>query len=494
MLIDHETHVTFDRSQTKKEIKSLQRKLAAIQRLYGKKGVPIVILIAGQSASGKGQAVSSLLSELDPRSYKLHTVPSPPTDDIRYPFFRRYWNRLPSNGTIGLFIDNWYRALFHRFKNFKSTADQTDWGQRINIFERQLTNAGCRIFKFYLHVSEKEQKKRIKKLTSDKHTSWRIKPEDKQMLKEYNHTLENAERIIDCTHQENSRWTIVPADNGQYVLLCMLRTLVDELEHKTENHIVPPPDIRLLVGDNESESIPSLAKADLSISLSRDEYEKSLAKLQSQLQKLHYKIYRKKIPLVIAFEGWDAAGKGGNIKRLAHSLDPRGYEVLPIGPPSVDERSHHFLWRFWKRVPRTGHIAIFDRTWYGRVLVEKIEGFCTPEECERSYNEIVEMEYEWARSGMVILKFWVHIDKEEQLRRFKERENISYKKWKITDEDWRNREKWDQYAEAVDTMFARTHTDWGPWTIVESNDKLYARIKVLKTVVNSLKSCFNDKA
>ncbi|MGH8014867.1 MAG: polyphosphate:AMP phosphotransferase [Candidatus Zixiibacteriota bacterium] len=488
MLIGKETNMAIDKSESKKEIKSLQLRLAGLQRHYREKGLPIVIIIAGPSASGKGSLVGELLQELDPRSYKLHTVPSPPTDDLRYPFFRRYWCRLPANGDIGLFIDNWYRDLFHSFKEFKSNTDQIDWCQRINTFERQLTSSGSRIFKFYLNISKKEQKKRLKKLASDKNTSWRITSEDKEMIKGFNRYLENADRIIESTHKPNAPWTILPADNGQAALQIMLNTLVAELEKNIVDGESSVEQKKQLVDATAKIESLRLENVDLSLSLSRDEYEKSLAQLQTRLQKLHNKVYRRKIPVVIAYEGWDAAGKGGNIKRLAHSLDPRGYEVLPIGAPAGDERTHHYLWRFWKRVPRTGHIAIFDRTWYGRVLVEKVEGFCTAAECERAYTEIWEMEREWSKSEIVLIKFWIHIDRQEQLRRFKERENSSHKQWKITEEDWRNREKWDKYSEAIDEMLLRTHSQWAPWTIVESNCKRFARIKVLKTVVDTLES------
>ncbi len=488
MLIGNETNIMCNKSECKKEITSLQLQLAGLHRLYREKGVPIVIIVAGPSASGKGRLVGDLLRELDPRSFTLHTVPSLPTDELRYPFLRRYWCCLPVNGTIGLFIDSWYRALLHRLKGFKSIGDQTDWCQRINIFERQLTSSGTSIFKFYLHISKKEQKKRYKKLAKNKHTSWRITTADKQMLREFDRYLENADRIIESTHRGNAPWTILPADSGQYALLAMLRTLVTELGKNTNEEAVPVVEKRQHVGVKQIGQGLRLENIDLSHALNRDDYEKSLGQFQARLKELHNIVYRKKIPVVIAYEGWDAAGKGGNIKRLAHSLDPRGCLVLPIGPPSGVEISHHYVWRFWKRVPRTGHIAIFDRTWYGRVLVEKVEGFSPPEDCERAYSEIMEMEREWTNSGIVLLKFWIHIDQHEQLKRFEERGNTLHKQWKITDEDWRNREKWDKYAQAVNIMLERTHSERAPWTIVESNCKLYARIKVLKTVVATLET------
>lgn len=222
--------------------------------------------------------------------------------------------------------------------------------------------------------------------------------------------------------------------------------------------------------------------------MDRERYEKDLDRLQAKLRRLQNVAYRKRIPVALAYEGWDAAGKGGNIRRLVSGLDPRGYRVIPIAAPTGEEKNHHYLWRFWKHAPRKGHIFIFDRTWYGRVLVEKIEGFCTPEECERAYGEIVEMEQEWAKAGAIIMKFWLHLSKDEQLRRFKLREKTPHKLWKITDEDWRNREKWDDYAQAVDLMLKRTNSKGAPWIVVESNCKLHARTKVLKAVVEQLEA------
>ena len=232
--------------------------------------------------------------------------------------------------------------------------------------------------------------------------------------------------------------------------------------------------------------IDKLQDISLDRSLTDEEYEGLLNKYQKRLNELHNIVYRKKIPVIIAYEGWDAAGKGGNIKRITESLDPRGFEVHPIASPEPHEKARHYLWRFWNRLPKTGHIAIFDRTWYGRVMVERLEGFCSENDWQRAYVEINEFEKELADWGAVIVKFWVQIDKDTQLERFNERENTPEKKWKITDEDWRNREKWDLYEAAVNEMLAKTNTTYAPWNILESNDKKYARIKALKTVIDAI--------
>lgn len=229
-----------------------------------------------------------------------------------------------------------------------------------------------------------------------------------------------------------------------------------------------------------------LERLDLSLSMSRKEYDKWLKLLQADLHQLGFQVYQQKVPVVIVFEGQDAAGKGGTIKRLTEKIDPRGYVVWPIAAPSGEDKQHHYLYRFWRRLPEQGQIAIFDRSWYGRVLVERLEGFCSEDAWKRAYSEINQFERQMTDFGAIIFKFWMHISKDEQLRRFKEREQINYKSWKITDEDWRNRSKWEDYINAAEEMILKTSTPNAPWTLVEANDKLYARIKVLRTVAEKL--------
>lgn len=239
--------------------------------------------------------------------------------------------------------------------------------------------------------------------------------------------------------------------------------------------------------------MPLLSEVPLDKEIETDEYRKELKELQNRLGELHNRLYRKKVPVIIAYEGWDAAGKGGNIKRIAGALDPRGYEVHPIASPEPHEKARHYLWRFWTRLPKTGHIAIFDRTWYGRVMVERLEGFCSENDWMRAYNEINEFEKELHDWGAVIIKFWVQIDKDTQLERFNERQNTPEKQWKITDEDWRNRDKWDAYETAVNEMIQKTSTSYAPWHILESVDKKYARIKALKIVVEELEKVLEER-
>lgn len=231
-----------------------------------------------------------------------------------------------------------------------------------------------------------------------------------------------------------------------------------------------------------------LETVDLTLKLSPDEYRVRLIQAQVRLAQLGFQVYKQQRPVILGFEGWDAAGKGGAIRRLTERLDPRGYVVHPISAPKGDDAEHHYLWRFWRRLPEAGQIAIFDRTWYGRVMVERIEGFCTEEEWRRAYREINEFERQLVDFGTILVKFWLHIGKEEQLARFEDRKGTAYKSWKLTDEDWRNREKWDVYIQAVEDMLLKTSTTSAPWTVVPANDKLYSRVCVLETVVKALES------
>ncbi|MGC1379047.1 MAG: hypothetical protein WA821_22650 [Anaerolineales bacterium] len=230
-----------------------------------------------------------------------------------------------------------------------------------------------------------------------------------------------------------------------------------------------------------------LENLDLTVKLPREEYEKQLKVLQAELHELAFQVYVQKRPVVIVFEGMDAAGKGGAIKRLTEKMDPRGYVVWPISAPAGDEKERHYLYRFWRRLPEQGQIAIFDRSWYGRVLVERLEGFCSEDAWKRAYVEINHFERQLTDFGTIMLKFWLHISKDEQLQRFREREQINYKSWKITDEDWRNRGKWEDYMLATQEMLLKTSTPTAPWTLVESNDKLFSRIQVLRTVADKLR-------
>ena len=308
--------------------------------------------------------------------------------------------------------------------------------------------------------------------------------------------------MLENTDTKNAPWSIIEAMDFEYAIVKIMKIVVSRLEEellkrkeidKANNQVtrIGNMEVAQATFPNEVESIEDvrsrvLEGLDLTKDINKDDYEKKLRGLEERLALLHSDMRRKKVPVILAFEGWDAAGKGGAIKRLTMNLDPRGYEVNPISAPNDIERAHHYLWRFYNTFPKAGHLAIYDRSWYGRVLVERIEGFCSEEEWKRAYHEINEMEEHLHNFGAIIIKFWLHIDKDEQERRFIARQTNPEKSWKITEEDWRNREKWDEYVKAVDEMIIKTSTTYAPWTIVEGNSKKYARIKILETVVEAL--------
>jgi polyphosphate:AMP phosphotransferase len=468
----------------------LELELGALQRRCRELGIPVLVVMEGLSAAGKGTMINSITLPLDPRWFKVTCIAAPNDDERMRPFLWRFWTRIPAAGRLAIFDRSWYRALLDY-----QVQDEMEGGSvekvlgDVRAFERQLIDAGIVIFKFWLQVSKKEQKKRLEKLQSNPATSWRVSQEAIERHWKYDEYQKSVDHMIKQTDCPDALWKIVQTDTMGDASLEVLRHLVETLRdhvllweegHKPGSSVPAEKDMP------SSKDAPSLRDLDLSQSLDKKEYAKLLVKRQRQARDLEHEIYRRRIPVVIVYEGWDAAGKGGNIRRLTQNLDPRGYEVIPISAPNEVEKSHHYLWRFWSDFPKAGHITIFDRSWYGRVMVERVEGFCSEADWKRAYREINEMEENFHHFGAIVVKFWLQIDPHEQLRRFRARENNPTKRWKLNDEDWRNREKWPQYEEAVEEMVRRTHTDWAPWTLVESNCKRHARIKTLDTVIASI--------
>lgn len=377
--------------------------------------------------------------------------------------------------------------LVDRFDKITKKDELPNAFHDILSFERQLSDDGTVIIKFFLYISKEEQKKRFKLLEDSKETRWKVTDADWKRNKAYEEYLRINEEMLEKTDTDDAPWVIVEAMDKNYAALKIISSVTARLEKELKKRDSQGKQ-KKKTESSKQESYKSgvLSGVDLSKTISNKEYKEKLAALQDKVELLHSELYRLRIPVVICFEGWDAAGKGGAIKRLTSHMDPRGYQVNPTASPNDTEKAHHYLWRFWNNVPKAGHIAIFDRTWYGRVMVERIEGFCSEEEWKRAYQEINEMEEHLANSGCIVLKFWLHIDKDEQERRFKERMENPEKQWKITDEDWRNREKWDDYEKAVDEMLVRTSTTYAPWEIIEANSKYYARVKVLKIVADAM--------
>lgn len=464
-----------------------------MQRRLKEYKVPVVILFEGFGASGKGTMINELIQPMDPRGFKVFSIQKATEEEEMRPYLWRFWTRLPENGRIHLFDRSWYTKIVEaRAEKRKSREKSESAYNDILDFEQELARDGMLIIKFFLHISPKEQKKRFQVLEDNKETRWRVTETDWRHNKAYNEWLQAFEEMIQKTDTSYGSWTIVEATDREYakvkIISAVVKMFADRLAREESREKEKGTPLAEVIEKNGRVAFGSsvLDAVDLSKSLSKSVYKKELADLQKRMALLHSELYKRRIPVVVGFEGWDAGGKGGAIHRLTKTMDPRGYEVVPTSAPNDIEKAHHYLWRFWNHMPKAGHVAIFDRTWYGRVMVERIEGFCSRDEWQRAYNEINRMEAQLADAGAIVLKFWLHIDKDEQKKRFEERMEDPNKQWKITDEDWRNREKWDEYVKAVDEMILRTSTTYAPWIIVEGNDKLYARIKVLQTVVEAI--------
>ena len=472
--------------EIKQRLKAAEEKLSQQQMKLKEKKLPVLVLIEGWGAAGKGSAIGQIIKNIDPRFFKVFSMPSTPTEEERRrPFLYRFFEKIPEAGKFTFLDSGWMDQIMK--ERLDGKLDDKAYAQRVDSvkrFERGLTDNGYLVLKFFFHISKKEQESRIEALLSEKDTAWRVSEGDLWQNRHYDKCLEAFDRYLDDTNTPSAPWYIVNSKSKKFAELQVMETLCMGIETALHNESLAVP---LLQNAFPLIKMPKLRDVPLEgKTLDEEEYKKELKELQAKLGQLHNRLYRKRVPVIIAYEGWDAAGKGGNIKRLTGALDPRGFEVHPIASPEPHEKARHYLWRFWTRLPKDGHIAIFDRTWYGRVMVERLEGFCSENDWQRAYYEMNEFEQELHNWGAVILKFWVQIDKDTQLARFTERQNTPSKQWKITDEDWRNREKWDLYEQAVDEMLQKTSTTYAPWHILESVDKKYARIKALHIVIDAL--------
>lgn len=481
-----------DEEELKAKLKEERARLFGSQMKIKEAKLPVMVLFEGWNAAGKGAVIGKVIRNIDPRFFKVATMDREPSEEEkRFPFLYRFIKEIPEAGKFRFFDTCWMEEIVDGVLDKK--LDEDVYKKRvhsINVIERQLCDNGYLVIKFFFHISKKEQKKRLESLQESKDTSWRVDKEDLLQNKHYNKCLEVFERYLEDTNESRAPWYIIDASNKKWAELQVLQFLNQGIDIALKNQKMNVP---ILQNTFPMAKLPKLSEIPLEDkTLTDEEYEAQLDLLQEELKDLGNKVYRKKIPVIIAYEGWDAAGKGGNIKRITEALDPRDYVVEPIASPEPHEKSRHYLWRFWTRLPKTGHITIFDRTWYGRVMVERLEGFCSENDWQRAYNEINEFEKELKDWGAVIIKFWVQIDKDTQLKRFTDRQNRPEKQWKITDEDWRNREKWDLYETAIDEMISKTSTAFAPWYVLESVDKKYARIKALRIVIDEIKKALDE--
>lgn len=483
-------NIQFMEKPTEEELKArleaAKEKLSRQQMQIKDNRIPVLVLMEGWGTAGKGSTIGQVIQNIDPRFFKVASLDKPSEEEKRKPFLYRYFANIPEAGKFMFLDSGWmdeitkaalYEEISHRAYDLRIDS--------IRRFERQLTDNGYLVMKFFCHISEEEQKKRIDTLKGSIDTSWRVSSHDKWQNKHYSKCMELYDQYLEATNTPSSPWYVVDAKSKKWAQLQVLETLTEGIDIAMQNRKLAVP---LLQNVFPLKKMPRLSDILLDKEIGEMEYKEELDVLQKKLRELHNRIYRKRVPVIIVYEGWDAAGKGGNIKRITEALDPRGFEVHPIASPQPHEKARHYLWRFWTRLPKTGHIAIFDRSWYGRVMVERLEGFCSENDWKRAYHEINEFEKELHDWGAVIIKFWVQIDKDTQLERFTMRQNTPEKQWKITDEDWRNREKWDGYETAVNEMIQKTSTAYAPWHILESVDKKYARIKALKIVIEQIES------
>lgn len=473
-------------------------RLGGLQRQAYDLALPVIILFEGWYGSGISMMVRDLNRTLDPRGFSYHPIAAPGPLARDHHFLWRFWIRTPAKGRIAIFDRGWYaRTILDRMDPRNESRVSGAHVDEILGFERALADNGVALVKIFLHISKKEQKQRLKGLKKDPLTMGYLESDLDRYIKyhEYHRLITD---LLSRTSTGSSPWHVIDAAEKKYTAVTVFDTIIRHLEEAIRKPAKEKAHTGKLqidpVTKPSEKEFSALGKADLTLSLDRAEYDLHMNLLGKALAECQIRLYQEKIPLILVFEGWDAAGKGGNIMRVTRALNPRGYTVMPVGPPDAGERAHHYLWRFFPALPASGHIAIFDRSWYGRVLVERIEGLCTRDEWTRAYREIREFEGSLAKDGAIIRKFWLHIDRDEQLRRFQEREADPSKQWKITQEDWRNRARWDEYEEAVDQMIHHTSTPEAPWIIVEANDKYYSRVKTLQVIVDAINHCLADRS
>lgn len=475
---------TIDDTAFENSISPLKERLGILQRTLRDLKIPTIIIIEGWNAAGITMSTKEIIQSLDPRGFTLYVTEKATDEERARPFMWRFWVKTPSKGRIVLFARSWYsRALAEKLISIGWKKSLKDEINSITVFERQLTDSGAVIIKFFLHISSEEQKRRLLERERNPLTAWLVTPSIWDFHYHYDTYLPIIDEFIEKTDTDYAPWHIIEATDRKYAIYKVYSNLVKYLEKRiaeteeqskkgrSKNIIRPPKN-------------PVQRRSSADSSYTKDECQSMLNNLQIEMLEINYLLFKRKIPFIIVYEGWDAAGKGGNITRLARYMNPLGYDIVPVAAPNDYEKEHHYLWRFIRHYPRAGHFAVYDRSWYGRLLVERVEGFCPEVEWQRAYQEINEMEQEYVESsGGGIVKFWLEIDKDEQLKRFNQREKDPLKQYKMTDEDWRNREKWDMYDAAVDEMLARTNTRYAPWIVIESNNKWYARVKTIREVI-----------
>ncbi len=465
-----------------REPKLRQALLKAQYDLLANSKFPVIIIIGGVDGAGKGETVNLLNEWMDPRHILTHAFGSPSDEESERPPMWRFWRALPPKGRIGILFGSWYTApIVNRVLKKTKQSELMQSIEEIRHFETMLAAEGALILKFWFHLSKDAQKKRLKALEKNPKTRWRVTDTDWERFKMYDRFRGVSEDFLRETSTGEAPWMIIEGTDANYRSLTAGSLLLEAIGKRLANQVKPVSAMPAPL-EPALDSRNILNVLDYKQALTKKEYDKELERQQGRLNMLTRDPRFAGKSVILLFEGQDAAGKGSSIRRITGAMDARHYRVIPVAAPTEEERAQPYLWRFWRHLPRRGRVTIFDRSWYGRVLVERVEKFCAEMDWMRAYHEINDFEEQLARNGTILIKFWVAITKEEQLRRFNERKKIAHKNFKITEEDWRNRKKWDLYERAVCDMVERTSTPVAPWNVIPANDKLFARIMMLKTI------------
>ncbi|WP_270937102.1 polyphosphate:AMP phosphotransferase [Falsiroseomonas oryzae] len=486
-------HHEIPKDEYEREVAQLRTALLHAQMaLRDKAPFAVLVLIAGVEGAGKGETVNLLNEWMDPRFIEVSGFALPTDEEAARPPMWRFWRALPPKGRIGIFFGAWHTApIVERVAGRLGAGAYQRRIDEIVQMERMLHDEGVLLLKYWFHITRKDQRKRLKVLEKDPATAWRVSKMDWKLYRHYDDFFAVTEPFLRVTSTAEAPWLIVPGAEPRYRSLLVGRHLLEALEARLASGAAPPPATPDVPMPPALDKLNILRSLRLDRKLDKPDYARRLETWQGRLATLSRDAKFAKRSVVAVFEGNDAAGKGGAVRRVTAALDARRLKVVPVAAPTEEERAQPYMWRFWRHIPPPGFLTIFDRSWYGRVLVERVEGFCAPPDWQRAYAEINEFEAQLVESRVVLAKFWLAISNAEQLRRFQEREATPFKRHKITPEDWRNREKWDAYEQAVCDMVDRTSTAQAPWTLVEANNKYYARLKVLRTLVESIERAFD---
>lgn len=471
----------------RKRARALRQALMELQNRLRENPMAVVVLVGGVDGGGKGETVNLLNEWLDPRWIRTRAFDEPTDEEEQRPAFWRYWRSLPPRGSMAFFLSAWYSAPLQERVDGGEDDDLKRQLDQIRNFEHTLVSDGIAVFKFWLHLDREAQLRRLEELASDPERSWRVGPSDWVNAERYDEFVAATEEILEGTHTREAPWTVVDGAEPHRRAL----EVGDALDRLLHARLARPDEptgltrIRDLADDvDDDDEDPESSTGD---PVSKEQARQQLEVERNELGHLHRKARAEGIPLIAVFEGRDASGKGGAIRRVVSGLDVRRVDIARIGPPTETEREHHYLRRFWQRVPRAGYVTLFDRSWYGRVLVERVEELASRDTWMRAYDEINDFEHQLVAHGTVIAKFWMDVSRDEQERRFEERRRLAHKRWKLTDDDLRNRARWDDYEEAIQDMLARTKSPV-PWSVIPADDKRSARLHVLQDLNQALRA------